>query len=130
FAAVCVRRAGADESKRWDVARNGMVIEQAQILTTHNLALLFDTFRLAETLRGELCDMSERCFRWICCRQQVKSDTWHAQLIMLKQTACAWRQLIFFVSLLPWEEQQGFIVWADGHLHEQPADYRARFAPA
>lgn len=130
FAALCVQRAAADESKRWDVARNGMVIEQAQILTTHNLALLFDTFGLAGTLRDELRDMVERCFRWICRRQQVKNDKWHAKLIMLKQTAYAWRQMIFFVSLLPLDEQRSFLVWADGHLNEQSADFRARFAPA
>lgn len=130
FAALCIRRAGADESKRWDVARNGMVIEQAQILTTHNLALLFGPLTLGETLRGELRDMSERCFRWICRRQQVKSDKWHAKLIMLKQTAYAWRQMIFYASLLAPDERQGFIAWAEGHLHEQPADFRARFAPA
>lgn len=130
FAALCIQRAGADESKRWDVARNGMVIEQAQILTTHNLALLFGPLGLGEALRSNLRDMSERCFRWICRRQQVKSDEWHAKLIMLKQTACAWRQVIFYLSLLTPKERQGFIVWAEGHLHEQPAHYRARFAPA
>jgi hypothetical protein len=130
FTELCILRAGADRPTGRDVARNGMVIEQAQILTSHNLALLFDTFRLAETLRGELRGMSERCFRWICRRQQVKSDMWHAKLIMLKQTAYAWRQMIFFVSLLPLEEQQGFIVWAEDHLLQQAVDYRGRFAPA
>jgi hypothetical protein len=107
-----------------------MVIEQAQILTTHNLASLFGPLGLGETLRSNLRDMSERCFRWICRRQQVKSDKWHAKLIMLKQTAYAWRQMVFYASLLTPEERQGFIVWAEDHLHEQPADFRARFAPA
>jgi hypothetical protein len=68
------------EQARWDADRNGMIIEQAQVITTRNLALLFGPLGLGETLRGELRDMSERCFRWICRRQQVKSDKWHATL--------------------------------------------------
>ncbi|MGZ8901461.1 MAG: hypothetical protein ACXW3Z_15325, partial [Limisphaerales bacterium] len=54
----------------------------------------------------------------------------HAKLIMLKQTAYAWRQMIFFVSMLPPDEQKVFLSFADAHLHEQPADYRRRFEPA
>ena len=46
-----------------------MIIEQAQILTTHNLALLFGPLGLGEILRRDLRNMSERCFRWICRRQ-------------------------------------------------------------
>jgi hypothetical protein len=130
FAALCVRRAAAVEGKQWDVARNGMVIEQSQILTTHNLALFFGALGLETDLRTELCDMAERCFRWLCRRLQVRSDKSHAKLIMLKQTAYAWRQMIFFLSRLPREEAGQFIVWAEDHLREQPADFHARFIPA
>ena len=49
---------------------------------------------------------------------------------MLKQTAYAWRQMIFFMSLLTSEEQKDFIAWANTHFQEQPTDYRGRFAPA
>lgn len=130
FAALCITRAGAAEGKPWDVARNGMVIEQSQILTTHNLALLFGALGLEAELRTELRNMAERCFRWICRRQQVKSDKWHAKLIMLKQTAYAWRQMIFYVSRLTHEEAGDVIAWAENHLREQPEDFRERFAPA
>lgn len=130
FAALCIQRAAAAEGKPWDVARNGMVIEQSQILTTHNLSLLFGALGLETDLRTELCDMAERCFRWLCRRQQVKSDKWHAKLIMLKQTAYAWRQMIFFLSRLPQAEADRFIVWSEEHLQEQSSDFRVRFAPA
>lgn len=42
LAAICRRRAEAAGSgpSRWSVARNGMVVEQAQLMTSHNLAQL------------------------------------------------------------------------------------------
>ena len=95
-----------------------------------SLALLFGAVGLGEELRSDLRDMAERCFRWICRRQQAKSDKWHAKLIMLKQTAYAWRQMIFYLSRLPHEAAGSFIPWAEAHLHEQSDDFRARFTPA
>jgi hypothetical protein len=130
FAALCVRRAAAEEGKPWDVARNGMVIEQSQILTTHNLALVFGPLGLEGELRNHLREMAEQCFAWICRRQQAKTTKWHAKLIMLKQTAYAWRQMVFYISRLPHAEASQFIVWADEHLQEQSSDFRARFASA
>ena len=130
FAALCIQRAAAAEGKPWDVARNGMVIEQSQILTTHNLALLFGALGLEAELRTELRDMAERCFHWLCRRQQVKCDNWHAKLIMLKQTAYAWRQMIFFLSRLPHEEVGQFIGWAEAFLQGQSTEFHSRFMPA
>lgn len=130
FAALCISRAAAEEGKPWDVARNGMVIEQSQILTTHNLALIFGPLGLEDELRIHLREMAEQCFAWICRRQQVKTAKWHARLIMLKQTAYAWRQMIFYLSRLSHMEAGRFLVWAEEHLQEQSSDFRARFAPA
>jgi len=112
------------------VARNGMVIEQAQILTTHNLAELFGALDLEAELRPDLRDMAERCFLWLFRRQQVRSKKRHAKLIMLKQTAYAWRQMIFFLSRLPHDEAGRFITWAENHLQQKPDPFRARFIPA
>jgi hypothetical protein len=130
FAVLCIARVTADETKRWDVARNGMVIEQSQILTTHNLAVLFQAFDLATELRSDLCEMALRCFRWICRRQQVKSDKWHAKLIMLKNTAYAWRQMIFYLSQVSPADVEAFLDCARQHLREQPEEFANRFAPA
>lgn len=130
FATLCIERAGADESKQWVLARNGMVIEQSQILTTHNLALVFGALGLENELKMHLRDMAERCFAWICRRQQATSTKWHAKLIMLKQTAYAWRQMVFFVSRLPHEEAGQFIAWAESHLRKQSAVFQNRFSPA
>lgn len=127
---LCITRAGVSLEMGWDVARNGMIIEQAQILTTHNLATLFQAFDLADALREELFAMAQKCFRWICQRQQMKTDEWHAVLIMVKNTAYAWRQMIFYLSQLPASEVEHFLVWAAEFLNEQSEDFRTQFSSA
>jgi hypothetical protein len=107
-----------------------MIIEQQQVLTTQNLAVLYDSLRLTNSLHAQLDELARRCFMWICQRQQMKIDNRHARLIMLKNTAYAWRQMIFFLALLPAAGQQQFAVWADGYLKEQNEDFQARFHPA
>ncbi|QIF05528.1 hypothetical protein [Roseimicrobium sp. ORNL1] len=130
LAYLCTARSGLENSANWSVARNGMVIEQAQILTTHNLAVLFRIFELRSELQPDLSGMAMRCFEWICRRQQVKSDSWHAKLIKLKNTAYAWRQMIFFLSLLPSEKVAEFLAWAKEHLAKQSPAFHERFTPA
>lgn len=130
FATLCISRVKVDETKPWDVARNGMVIEQSQVLTTHNLAVLFQTFDLTKDLSADLSRMAMRCFQWICRRQQVKSHKWHAKLIMLKNTAYAWRQMIFYLSQLSPADVGAFLDCARQHLSEQPEEFANRFGPA
>jgi len=129
FAQLCSSRAGVTY-KGWNPAINGMIIEQQQILTTQNLAVLFAALDLTTTLQGQLADLAQRCFAWICRRLQFKADSWHAGLIAVKNAAYAWRQMIFFLSLLPEDEMQGFLAWAEAHLGAQRADFQSRFAPA
>lgn len=62
FARLCTARAGA--SGRSSVAANGKVIEQAQILTTHNLATLVRQVGIAPEPGWE--DLAGRCFRTVC----------------------------------------------------------------
>jgi hypothetical protein len=126
FAEFCSSRAGVPLGT-WNSAANGMIIEQQQILTTQNLAALFLGLNLADTLRDELVDMAKRCFTWVCRRQQMKIDQYHARLIMLKNTAYAWRQMIFFLSLMP--DVQEFLDWAELHLQEQSEEFRHQFRP-
>jgi hypothetical protein len=107
-----------------------MIIEQQQILTTQNLAVLFDGLDLADALRGRLASLAQLCFTWICRRQQVKANEWHARSIMVKNTAYAWRQMVFFLALLPRAEVQEFISWAEEHMKKQTDDFQTRFRPA
>jgi hypothetical protein len=129
FAHLCASRAGVSLGS-WNPATNGMIIEQQQILTTQNLATLFAGLDLTDALRGQLDEMAKRCFAWVCKRQQVREDKWHARLKMLKNTAYAWRQMVFFLALLPSRDVDGFLRWAEGQLNAQEEDFRKRFEPA
>jgi len=129
FVQICASRADVPMGT-WDPATNGMIIEQQQILTTQNLAALWAGLELTASLGPHLPDMAKRCFIWICKRQQMKTDKFHARLIMLKNTAYAWRQMLFFLALLPKEEVPEFLQWAQRHLEKQREGFRNRFAPA
>jgi hypothetical protein len=129
FAQLCAARAGVSLGT-WDPVINGMIIEQQQILTTQNLAALFIGLNLSNGLSSRVDEMARQCFRWICKRQQMKIDSWHASLIMLKNTAYAWRQMIFFLSLLSDSAVADFLRWADDLLFKQSEAFRKRFRPA
>lgn len=129
FAQLCAARAGVSTGT-WDPATNGMIIEQQQILTTQNLAALFAGVGLTQTLRWQLSEMAMRCFTWICRRQQVKVDDWHGRLIMIKNTAYAWRQMIFFLALLPPKGADAVLETMNGHFQTQSVEFRKRFEPA
>jgi hypothetical protein len=129
FLELCESRAGVNYSG-WNPAINGMIIEQQQILTTQNLAVIFVGLNLTDVLGHRFEDLARRCFIRICRRLQMKVDTWHANLIQIKNTAYAWRQMVFFLALLPNRNVTDFLRWAEDHLHEQPEEFRNRFSPA
>lgn len=129
FVQICASRAGVPLGT-WDAATNGMIIEQQQILTTQNLAALFVGLGLTDVFRRRLGAMARQCFKWICKRQQLKMHRRHARLIMLKNTAYAWRQMVFFLALLADRDVEDFLQWAEAHLHEQGEEFRKRFRPA
>ena len=107
-----------------------MIIEQQQILTTQNLAALVGGLDLTQILRSHLSEMAKQCFRWVCMRQQVNADRFHARLIMVKNTAYAWRQMVFYLSLMPEREVTDFMNWAGQHIDKQRGDFRQRFMPS
>ena len=128
FVELCSKRAGVSLDT-WSPATNGMIIEQQQILTTQNLAALFSGLRLADALGDQLDEMAKECFTWVCKHQQMKIDTWHARLLILKNTAYAWRQMIFFISLLPPKHTPSFMKWAHDYFERQGEEFRNRFRP-
>jgi hypothetical protein len=129
FAQVCAARAGVSLGT-WDPATNGMIVEQQQILTTQNLAALFVGLNLVQALGGQLDVMARECFQWICKRHQMKVANWHARQITVKNTAYAWRQMIFFLALLPDSGVADFLRWAEAHLDAQAKEFQNRFRPA
>jgi len=136
FATMCHVLAGdSDElgggsgGVRGSVAINGTVIEQAQILTTHNLAALFVGAGVGDIVRPRLPELAQECFRWICRRQQITRTAWQVRLRMQKNTAYAWRQLVFYLSQCSAADVEQFLSWSDAHLVEQSADFAERFRP-
>jgi hypothetical protein len=123
---LSVERAGA-KSADSSTAMNGAILEQSQILTTHNLAVLFDGAGLHTLLDASLDAMALRCFQWICKRQQMRIPQWHGRLIMLKNTAYAWRQMIFFLSMLGDARRHAAIARIEDHFRVQPETFRLRF---
>lgn len=129
LAQLCASRAGVS-LETWEPATNGMIVEQQQILTTQNLAALFAGLDLLPALRPQLDALSRQCFGWICRRLQVKTTRWHARLIALKNAAYAWRQMVFYLALLPDGDVADFLRWAGEHLDAQPGEFTNRFRPA
>lgn len=128
FAEICARRANVALGG-WDPATNGMVIEQQQILTSQNLAVLCSELGLIHALRDRFLDMARACLCWVFHRQQINTRDWHARVVILKNTAYAWRQMLFFLSFVTPVEKGTFVEWARGHLQEQPEDFQVRFRP-
>lgn len=110
----------------WSVAANGAVLEQCQILTTHNLATLFAELKLGDRLRPKLAELAQQDLAWICWRLQQKP----MKLRNLKNAAYAWRQMVFFLSMLPIEEQRAFLGAAHGVLAKQPQEIARKLKPA
>ncbi len=123
FAALCAERA----SRTGAPPQSGVVVEQAQILTTHNLAALFQEFGIDHST--SLAPLAERTFEWILWRLQRPQKDWRGQQTALKQTAAAWRQLVFLLSFLARERQTAFLDWSVERLELHPAEFQQRFEP-
>jgi hypothetical protein len=130
LAELCQELTGDDDGGKFSVARNGRIIEQCQLLTTHNLASLFVGLELGGPLHRHLPQMARRCFEWICARQQKPIADWKPQLQMLKNTAYAWRQMLFYLSLVEQPDVAAFVGWMNDHLAAQDQAFRVRFTPA
>lgn len=129
LAALCAERAGEAARGGRGVAANGLVIEQQQVLTTHNLAVLYAELGLAERIGARHAELAGRCLRWIVARQRNLAPHRHARLIAIKQCAYAWRQMLFFLSHAPADEQQRFAVEVERRFARLPDGLRERFVP-
>jgi hypothetical protein len=132
FARLCTDRAGvgAEGRRSFSVAGNGKIIEQEQILTTHNLAALVEALGLEPTVRSRAVDLAEQCFQAICKELQITSGRHHARLTRVKNSAYAWRQMVFFLSFAGDDAVRAFPARAAEILAKQPAAFQRRFRPA
>lgn len=130
FAMQCKRRAreaGTDQGSR--VAANGAILEQSQILTTHDLAVLARGLGLEDALRSLAPGLVDACLRFVVRRQQQHAPRFKARLQMLKNTAYAWRQAIFFLSLCDEGTQWQVVQTFEALVAEQPPAWVERFSP-
>ncbi|MBT2423201.1 hypothetical protein J7F01_04710 [Streptomyces sp. ISL-22] len=128
FAKLCAERAGtAPASRSWSVAANGKVIEQAQILTTHNLATLVHRAGIAP--RPGWADLAHRCFVTVC-RLTARVHGNPRPLATIKDAAYAWRQMLFHLSLCRPDEQRRVLSGLEEETARHPAPVAIRLAPA
>jgi hypothetical protein len=117
FAGLCADRsreaAGADSYWRRGsrVAVNGTVIEQSQILTTHNLTALVSGLGLDEQVAAMAPELADRALRRAADAVADAPGLWHHHLRLqaVKNAAYAWRQGIYFLSHCTGQEQQRIV---------------------
>ncbi|RFU43189.1 hypothetical protein DZF91_02510 [Actinomadura logoneensis] len=107
FAALCQARAGAATSS-WVVV-NGRTIEQAQILTTHNLAVLAGTVGVQPGPGWP--ELARRAYV-VMCDRLLTAHRSALPLRAVKDAAYAWRQALFFLSMAGDAEARDFARWA------------------
>jgi hypothetical protein len=125
FDDLCGSRAVGRRSRRSSVAANGTVIEQAQILTTHNLATLAAGVG-AEPATGwaGLADRAlDAVFRLVAQTQRNPRP-----LSTVKDAAYAWRQMVFYLSLA--DEPDQFLAAVPDRVATRSPYVRERLAPA
>jgi hypothetical protein len=134
FAALCAARAAAEAPvpavPASRVAANGTILEQAQILTTHNLAALVDALGLREQLTVLAPELAGRALAWAVSRLRHQPDNWHASLQAVKNAAYAWRQAIYYLSFCDQHAQQDALTDLKSHVQAAGDDLLARFGPA
>ena len=103
FDALVHARAGVAQDRwHWNPATSGTVIEQGQILTTQNLAVLVK--------RGvELDPPAQAEAAWTATRAHLAKAANGHRLRHRKNAAFAWRQTVFYLSLAPREAVTRFI---------------------
>jgi hypothetical protein len=114
-------------------ARNGAMIEQAAILTTHNLAALVKGLQLQPLLAERWEGLAERAYVSVLNRleRRVIPESIHRTQRMRasKTLAFGWRQMIFFVSFLEPSAQASFVTKCKKLLAARTPIARERFAP-
>ncbi|MCW5823267.1 MAG: hypothetical protein KIT34_10720 [Cyanobacteria bacterium TGS_CYA1] len=126
FANLCRKRLSLGQSKMHGAAGNGAIIEQAQILTTHNFASLWNALDL-EDFKPNLPSTAKRIFTWVCKQQQIEITDWRARLHQKKNCAYAFRQMIFFLSLAGETEQMRFLEWMSEFFAKKPIKRDSEF---
>lgn len=130
LAAICAERAG-ESLGTWTPASNGRIIEQQLIITSHNMALLFELPGVRARLAGRVVELAKACFAWVLRHLQLPllPGDWRTELHRIKNAAYAWRQMVFLLSLRS-DNAPAFLANADAMLEKQPERFKLLFGPA
>lgn len=113
--------------------RNGTVIEQASILTTHNLAALVEVLQLRPLLASRWEELAERALVSVFARLErrvIPESIPRIQRMRASKTlAFGWRQMIFFLSFLEPRAQAEFVAKCAELLAARTPVAQERFAP-
>lgn len=113
FAAACRARAveagRVEGAGRWSVAANGTVLEQSQVLTTHNLAVLTAGLGLRDELAERAPELVDRVTAWVLTTHARLPREHRAALTTVKNIAYAWRQGVYLLSLCDREQQDAVV---------------------
>jgi hypothetical protein len=124
FARLCTERAGGGS---FSVAANGKIIEQSQILTTHNLATLVHRVGVAPDAGWD--ELTLRCFASVC-RLTARVHNNPRPLGTIKDAAYAWRQMLFYLSLCAADRQSRVLGQLEEDVARHPGHVAARLGPA
>jgi hypothetical protein len=125
FDDLCRERAGHPSG--WSVPANGTIIEQAQILTTHNLATLAGPVQVEPS---EGWAALARSGLDVITTLVTRLHHNPRPLPMIKDAAYAWRHMIFYLSLASGPERAEFVRWARTKVNAQPDHVGRRLEPA
>jgi len=103
FSKMCEVRskeAKATEATSYGVAANGVVLEQSQILTTHNLAQLVFGLDLVDDLVLSATELATKALVMSFQMFDGLGDDFRDRLRTVKNAAYAFRQGVFFMSLV------------------------------
>ncbi|MGB0906393.1 MAG: hypothetical protein ACPGVT_02775 [Maricaulaceae bacterium] len=125
FAQLCTYR--ADKAPQGCTpAYNGMVLEHAMVLTSHNMAAVFSELDLRHL---DYAQLAKNCFTWLTHRLSLKPPSYHSELISLKNAAYAWRQMTVFLSELPNDQLSETWRAIDAISKTQTAEMQERLSP-
>ncbi len=99
------------------------------ILTTQDLAALTRGLGLEDTVRGLAPELVDACFRFVVRRQQQVAPRFKARLQMVKNTAYAWRQGLYFLSFLDQPAQLRACDALEALVLEGNSEWVGRFEP-
>lgn len=109
------------------VAKNGAGLEWCQILSSQNLAGLYRDTKIADEV--EWGSLASRTWLWILqALSKCPMNEWRPKLQHMKNIAFAWRQLIFFVSMVSGQERRPLLNALDAKLRDcvnDPTSYTA-----